>query len=149
YRIFTAFKQEYAGSRHLPEMYLGVVNVFSELDEHKLAIEAGREFQQRFSESPRYAEVSLRIADSYVALKDRTNERAVLGDLLDRLARSSTQGTPLVPPAAKRWSWGSTPFGQALIDRIRYDVEAYSDTYDPTSGEDGGVSDSVDAGGYE
>lgn len=149
YRIFTAFKQEYARSNHLAEMYLGVVNVFSELGEHKLAIEAGREFQQRFSDSPRYAEVSLRIADSYIALKDRTNERAVLSDLLDRLARSRREGTSLVPSAAKRWSWGSTPFGQALIDRIRYNVEAYSDTYDPTADEDSGVSDGDSEGDEE
>ncbi|MFY9607862.1 MAG: hypothetical protein WAU45_04510 [Blastocatellia bacterium] len=149
YRIFTAFKQEYVGSSHLAEMYLGVVNVFSALGEHRLAIEAGREFQQRFSDSPRYAEVSLRIADSYVALKDRTNERAVLSDLLDRLARSRRAGTPLVPPAAKRWSWGSTPFGQGLIDRIRYNVEAYSDTYDPTADEDSGVSDGDSEGDDE
>ena len=141
YRIFAAFKQEYARSNHLPEMYLGVVNVFSALGEHKLAIEAGREFQQRFSDSTRYAEVSLRVADSYVALKDRANERLVLSDLLDRVARARREGTPLVPMAAKRWSWGSTPFGQALIDRIRYDVEAYSDTYDPTADEDSGDED--------
>ncbi|MEK6302882.1 MAG: hypothetical protein AABO41_19400 [Acidobacteriota bacterium] len=141
YRIFNAFKLEYAQSSHLPEMYLGVVNVFAGLGEHKLAIEAGREFQQRFSDSPNYGEVSLRIADSYVALKDRANERAVLGDLLDRLARARRPGTPLVALAAKRWSWGSTPFGQKLIDRIRYNVEAYSDTYDPTADKDSVVSD--------
>ncbi|HWN98424.1 MAG TPA: tetratricopeptide repeat protein [Blastocatellia bacterium] len=141
YRIFTSFKQEYAQSNHLPEMYLGVVNVFSALGEHKLAIETGREFQQRFSDSPRYGEVSLRIADSYVALQDRGNERAVLGDLLDRLARSRKEGTPLLPLAAKRWSWGSTPVGQKLIDRIRYNIEAYSDTYDPTADKDSVVKE--------
>ena len=147
YRVFNAFKQEYAQSSHLPEMYLGVVNVFSGLGEHQLAIEAGREFQQRFTDSPRYVEVSLRIADSYVALKDRANERAVLGDLLDRLARSRRAGTPLVPLAAKRWSWGSSPVGQKLIDRVRYNIEAYSDTYDPTAENDSGANDREGEGG--
>ncbi len=132
YRIFTSFKQEYAESKHLPEMYLGTVNVFAALSEHKLAIDAGREFQKLYPESPSYADVSLRVADSYVALKDRANERAVLSGLLDRLARNNPQGLPLVPVAPKHWSYGITPGFENLIDKIRYKIEAYSDTYDPT-----------------
>jgi Tfp pilus assembly protein PilF len=132
YRIFTSFKQEYAESKHLPEMYLGTVNVFSALSEHKLAIEAGREFQQRYSDSRNYAEVALRIADSYVALNDRAGERAVLGELLDRLARSRPKGVPLVAVSPKHWSYGITPQFENLIEKIRYNIEAYSDTYDPT-----------------
>jgi len=132
YRIFTSFKQEYSASKHLPEMYLGIVNVFSALSEHKLAIEAGREFQKLYPDSPRYADVSLRIADSYVALKDRNGERAVLAELLDRLARNRPKGSPLVPVSPKHWSYGITPQFDNLIDRIRYNIEAYSDTYDPT-----------------
>ncbi|MEK6407137.1 MAG: tetratricopeptide repeat protein [Acidobacteriota bacterium] len=132
YRIFTSFKQEYAQSTHLPEMYLGTVNVFASLLEHKLAIEAGREFQRLYPESPRYAEVSLRIADSYVALKDRANERAVLAELLDRLARNQPKGIPLVAVSPKHWSYGITPQIENLIDKIKYNAEAYSDTYDPT-----------------
>jgi predicted Zn-dependent protease len=132
YRIFTSFKQEYAESKHLPDMYLGIVNVFAALSEHKLAIEAGHEFQKLYPDSPSYAGVSLRVADSYVALKDRANERAVLSDLLDRLARNNLQGVPLVAVAPKHWSYGITPQIENLIDKIRYKIEAYSDTYDPT-----------------
>jgi tetratricopeptide (TPR) repeat protein len=132
YRIFTSFKQEYAQSKYMAEMYLGVVNVFSSLGEHRLAIEAGREFQQRFPDSPRYGEVALRIADSYVALKDRASERATLAALLDRIARSQPKGSPLIPASAKRWTYGITPRIEQLIDKIKYNIEAYSDTYDPT-----------------
>jgi len=132
YRIFLAFKQEYAESRHLPEMYLGVVNVFAGLSEHKLAIEAGREFQRLYPDSPSYASVALRVADSYVALKDRANERAVLSDLLDRFARKQPKGLPLVAVSPKHWGYGITPRIENLIDKIRYKIEAYSDTYDPT-----------------
>ncbi|HXF38930.1 MAG TPA: tetratricopeptide repeat protein [Blastocatellia bacterium] len=132
YRVFNSFKQEYADSKHLPEMYLGIVNVFASLAEHKLAIEAGREFQKRYSDSPRYVDVSLRIADSYVALKDRTGERAVLADLLDRLSQSQPKGIPLVPVSPKHWSYGVTPGLENLVEKIRYNIEAYSDTYDPT-----------------
>ncbi len=134
YRIFTSFKQEYAASKHLGEMYLGVVNIFSALGEHRLAIEAGREFQERFPNAPEYSAVSLRIADSYVALKDRKNERAVLMSLLDRLARTRPKGTSLVPVSAKRWSLANSPQFRQLLDRIKYNLEAYSDTYDPTEG---------------
>lgn len=137
YRIFASFKQEYAESKHLPEMFLGVVNVFASLSEHKLAIEAGREFQKLYPESPSYAEVSLRMADSWVALKDRANERAVLLELLDRFARNQPKGLPLVAVVSKRWSYGSTPQFENLIDRIRYKIEAYSDTYDPTEDKPG------------
>ena len=132
YRIFLSFKQEYAESNHLPEMYLGVVNVFAGLSEHKLAIEAGREFQRLYPESPSYAAVALRVADSYVALKDRANERAVLNDLLDRFARKQAKGLPLVAVSPKHWGYGITPRIENLIDKIRYKIEAYSDTYDPT-----------------
>lgn len=132
YRIFTSFKQEYAQSKYMADMYLGVVNVFSALGEHRLAIEAGREFQQRFPDSPRYADVSLRVADSYVALKDRANERAVLALLIDRLARTQPKGVPLIPASSKRWTYGITPRIDQLVDRIKYNIEAYSDTYDPT-----------------
>lgn len=136
YRVFTSFKQEYAQSNHLGDMYLGIINVFATLGEHRLAVEAGREFQQRYPDSPSYSIVSLRMADSYVALKDRTNERAVLQSLLDRLARERARGKPLVPVSAKRWSYGVTPQIAQLIDRIRYNIEAYSDTYDPTTDSD-------------
>jgi predicted Zn-dependent protease len=132
YRIFTAFKQEYAQSKYLADMYLGVTEVFAGLGEHKLAIEAGREFQQLYPNSPHYADVSLRIADSYVALKDRANERAVLNDLLDRLARTRPKGRPLIATSSKRWTYGISPAFDKLVDRIRYNIEAYSDTYDPT-----------------
>jgi len=132
YRIFTSFKQEYAESKRLPEMYLGVVNVFASLSEHKLAIEAGREFQQRYSDSQKYADVALRMADSYVALKDRAGERTVLAELLDRLARNQPKGVPLVAVSPKHWSYGITPPIENLIEKIRYNIEAYSDTYDPT-----------------
>ena len=132
YRIFTAFKQEYAESKHLPEMYLGIVNVFAALSEHKLAIEAGREFQRLYPNSPSYPAVALSVADSHVALKDRVNERAVLTDLLDRLARNKTPGLPLVAVSPKHWGYGVTPRIEDLIDRIKYKIEAYSDTYDPT-----------------
>src|SRR5690349_8135853 len=96
YRIFTAFKQEYAQSKYLADMYLGVTEVFAGLGEHKLAIEAGREFQQLYPTSPHYAEVALRVADSYVALKDRAGERVILNELLDRLARLRPRGRPLI-----------------------------------------------------
>src|SRR5262249_49079432 len=145
YRIFSSYKQEYAQSSHLGEMYLGVVRVFSSLGEYKLAIESGREFQQRFPDSPSYTEVSLQIADSYVALKDRVNERKVLASLLDKLAASRQEGVPLVPVSSKRWRFGSTPLFRALVDKIRYNIEAYSDTYDPTEGSSPSTSDSADS----
>jgi hypothetical protein len=56
----------------------------------------------------------------------------VLGELLDRLARNQPQGVPLVAVVPKHWSYGITPRIENLIERNRYKIEAYSDTYDPT-----------------
>ncbi|HWX42143.1 MAG TPA: hypothetical protein VN345_13425, partial [Blastocatellia bacterium] len=143
YRIFTAFEKEYPQSPRLGDMYLGVVNVFAGLNEHRLAIEAGREFRQRFPDSPKYVEVSLRLADSYVALKDRVNERAVLAELLDRLAKATPKGVPLAPVAAKDGD-AISPKLENLIDRIEYNIEAYGDaeasTESEASSEDSGES---------
>jgi predicted Zn-dependent protease len=136
YRIFNSFKQEYAASAYLGEMYLDVINVFFSLGEHQLAISTGREFQQKFPASPRYTDVSLRMADSYVALKNRAGERQLLAALLDRLARERAKGQPLIPASSKRWTYGVSPELGQLIDRIRYNIEAYSDTYDPTEAND-------------
>jgi hypothetical protein len=120
-----------------------VVNVFAGLNEHRLAIEAGREFRQRFPDSPKYVEVSLRLADSYVALKDRVNERAVLAELLDRLAKATPKGVPLAPVAAKDGD-AISPKLENLIDRIEYNIEAYGDaeasTESEASSEDSGES---------
>lgn len=146
YRIFSAFKQEYAQSKYLADMYLGVTEVFAGLGEHRLAIDAGREFQQLYPNSPHYADVSLRIADSYVALKNRTSERLILSELLDRLARQRAKGRPLIASSSKRWTYGISPAIDKLVDRIRYNIEAYSDTYDPTEDRSATNSDDGDSG---
>ncbi|MBI3652730.1 MAG: hypothetical protein HY231_17040 [Acidobacteria bacterium] len=132
YRIFNAFKAEFPQSKYLGEMYLGVVQVFATMGEHKLAIAAGREFQTLFPDSPSYVAVTLRMADSYVALADRTNERALLLPLLDRLAKTRPKGTQLIPASTKRWAYTISPGFDAMFDKIKYNLEAYSDTYEPT-----------------
>jgi predicted Zn-dependent protease len=132
YRIFSTFKQEYPQSPRLAEIYLGVVNTFAALGEHRLAIAAGQEFQERYTDSPKYVNVSVRIADSYVALKDGAKERALLLELLDRLARNRVKGMPLVPSESKGANSAISPLIAHLVDKISYDIEAYSDTYDPT-----------------
>lgn len=133
YRIFNTFKQEYPQSALLDRMYEDALKVLSSIGEYRRVIATGREFQQRFPGSRVYANVSLQIADAHVALKDRAGERAVLGALLDRLAQRRTKGLPLVPFSTRRWR--PTPDLEHLIDRLSYEKEAYSDTYDPTEGE--------------
>ena len=64
-------------SKYLAEMYLGVVNVFSPLGRAQLAIEAGREFQQLFPDSPSYVDVL--IAHGRLLCRfERPHERARL-----------------------------------------------------------------------
>jgi predicted Zn-dependent protease len=148
YRIFNSFKLEYPQSKYLGEMYLGVVNVFAAMGEHKLAIAAGREFQTLFPDSPSYVDVTLRMADSYVALDDRTNERALILPLLDRLARTRPRGTQLIESSSKRWAYTISPGVDAMFDKIKYNLESYSDTYEPS--DDKSVSeDSSDEEEYD
>ena len=131
YRIFNSFRQEYPQSARLGEMYLGTIGILSSLKEYKRIIDVGKEFQVRFPDSPAYGEVSLRIADAYVEMNNRAGERAVLAPLLDKLARKQPKGVPLIPPSNRRLRTG--PIIEYVIDRIKYDAEAYSDTYDPTA----------------
>jgi predicted Zn-dependent protease len=142
YRIFNAFKQEYPQSKYLGEMYLGVVNVFATMGEHKLAIASGREFQSLFPDSPSYVDVTLRMADSYVTLNDRANERIVILPLLDRLARTRPRGTQLIATSSKRWAYTISPGLDAMFDKIKYNLESYSDTYEPTDDKSASESDS-------
>lgn len=144
YRIFNAYRLEFPQSKNLGEMYLGVINVFAAMGEHKLAVEVGREFQQKFPDSPSFVDVTLRMADSQVALDNRTGERALLLPLLDRLAKSRPRGTPLVASSAKRWAYTISPTIDAIFDKIKYNVEAYSDTYEPSGDEDSSSDESED-----
>ncbi|HEY7543670.1 MAG TPA: tetratricopeptide repeat protein [Blastocatellia bacterium] len=84
------------------------------------------------------------MADSYVALKNRAGERQLLAALLDRLARERAKGQPLIPASSKRWTYGVSPELGQLVDRIRYNIEAYSDTYDPTEANDDTASEESD-----
>ena len=136
YRIFMAFKSEYSNSKWLEEMYLGALNVYSAIGEYKRMIEVGREFQARYPNSRFYKDISLRIADAYVALKDRAGERTVLAALLDRLAKNKPAGATLLMSSKEQWRYGSTPVIDKLIDKIRYNIEAYSDTYNATEKSD-------------
>ncbi|HEU4389234.1 MAG TPA: hypothetical protein VFV34_15635, partial [Blastocatellia bacterium] len=131
YRIFNSFRQEYPQSARLGEMYLGTLGILASLNEYKRIVDVGKEFQLKFPESPAYGDISLRIADAYVQLNNRTGERAVLAPLLDKLARKQPKGVPLIPSSARRFKPG--PITEYIIDRIKYGAEAYSDTYDPTA----------------
>lgn len=101
FRIFTAYKQEYPTSAELAQMYLDIVRLYAATKEPKIAAETLAEFEGRYRDAPRYAEVALKLADCYVALGKPEEERAVYRRIMDYLGERREQGRPLVPAAGQ------------------------------------------------
>ncbi|PYS85236.1 MAG: hypothetical protein DMF67_01685 [Acidobacteria bacterium] len=97
YRIFNAYKEENPTSPELAQMYLDLVRLYSAEGDPRIADEALREFEQRYGDAPRYAEVALKLADCYVLLDRHEDERAVYARVLDYLGRRRERKSPLVP----------------------------------------------------
>ena len=75
YRIFNAYKEENPTSPELAQMYLDLVRLYSAEGDPRIADEALREFEQRYGDAPRYAEVALKLADCYVLLDRHEDDR--------------------------------------------------------------------------
>lgn len=143
FKIFTSYKQDYPLSPRLPRMYLGMIDAFAGFGEHRIASELGMEFQAKFLHAPEYAEVSLKVADSLVALKRRDAERAVLAGLLDHIAVGMPARMPLLPASAIRWQYNPSGSEDEWIqaedseERVSYQVfdpaerNGYSPGYSP------------------
>ena len=99
YRIFNAYKEENPTSPELAQMYLDIVRLYTSAKEPEVAAPALREFEQRYADAPRYAEVALKLADCYVLLGRREEERALYGHVLDYLGKHRDAKLPLVPPS--------------------------------------------------
>ncbi|MBV9924579.1 MAG: tetratricopeptide repeat protein [Acidobacteria bacterium] len=97
YRIFNAYKEENPTSPELAQMYLDVVRLYTAAKEPQVAEAALAEFEQRYGDAPRYAEVALKLADCYVLLGRHEEERAIYRRALDHLGNRRDAGRPLVP----------------------------------------------------
>jgi tetratricopeptide (TPR) repeat protein len=128
YRIFNSFKQEYSNSSELPVMYDYLMSMFAGFGEHKLVITLGKEFQTKFPQAPNYNQVTLKIADAHVALGQRDAERALLSQLLDKIAEQNANRV-LLP--SSRTVKALSPEVDALIDQVSRDIQFFSDTYNP------------------
>jgi tetratricopeptide (TPR) repeat protein len=97
YRIFNAYKEENPTSPELAQMYLDIVRLYTAAKEPEVAAPALREFEQRYTDAPQYPEVALKLADCYVLLGRRGEERALYGHVLDHLGKHRDAKLPLVP----------------------------------------------------
>ncbi|MBI3950067.1 MAG: hypothetical protein HY314_06395 [Acidobacteria bacterium] len=97
YRIFEAFKEDHPASKHLPQMYLAMIDTFVHFKRNQLAAELGQQFLARYPNSPGFESVALEVAEAYRALKDYQNERQIYQTLLDRLAANHPADEPLMP----------------------------------------------------
>ncbi|MFL6332864.1 MAG: tetratricopeptide repeat protein [Pyrinomonadaceae bacterium] len=97
YRVFNAYKEENPTSPELAQMYLDVVRLYTAAKEPEVASAALAEFEQRYGDAPRYAEVALKLADCYVLLDKHEEERAIYRRTLDYLGSRRAAGRPLLP----------------------------------------------------
>ncbi|KAF0248146.1 MAG: hypothetical protein FD167_2451, partial [bacterium] len=128
YRIFNSFKQEYANSEQLPIMYDYLMSMFAGFGEHKLVISLGKEFQTKFPQASNYNQVTVKIADAHVALGQRDAERALLGQLLDKIAEKNANRV-LLP--SSRTVQPPNPQIDAVVDGVVQNIQFFSDTYNP------------------
>jgi len=96
YRIFMAYKQENPTAPELAQMYLDIVRLYSANKDVKVASETLAEFESRYADAPEYAEVALKLADCYIAVKNFDGERAAYGRILDYLGQHRVKGVALV-----------------------------------------------------
>jgi tetratricopeptide (TPR) repeat protein len=101
YRIFTAYKQEYATAPELAQMYLDIVRLYTATKEPAIAAETLAEFEKRYADAPEYPEVALKLADCYIAAGKFAEERALYQHILDYLGQHRQKGTPLLPSSAQ------------------------------------------------
>lgn len=132
YRIFTSYKQEFPASPRLAHMYLGMLDAFAGFGEPQGAVELGKEFQAKFPKAPEYAAVSLKTADSLVALKQRVSERSVLANLLDHIAAGMPASVPLLPVSSNRWRYSPTAGGGGQAQPEEYEQRYSYAVFDPT-----------------
>jgi tetratricopeptide (TPR) repeat protein/predicted TPR repeat methyltransferase len=97
FRVFKAYKQEYPTAPELAQMYLDIVRLYAASAEPQVAAETLQEFEQRYEDAPRYAEVALKLADCYITLNRYADERAVYQRVLDNLGKKRAPGEQLVP----------------------------------------------------
>ncbi|HEX3230194.1 MAG TPA: tetratricopeptide repeat protein, partial [Pyrinomonadaceae bacterium] len=114
YRIFTAYKQEYATAPELAQMYLDIVRLYTATKEPAIAAETLAEFEKRYADAPEYPEVALKLADCYIAAGKFAEERALYQHILDYLGQHRQKGTPLLPSSAQPQDTAATAPALAL-----------------------------------
>ncbi len=97
WRLFTTYKQEYPTSPQMARMYLDLIRLYSGAGETQVAAELLAEFEKRYADAPRFAEVALRLADSYIANGRYNEERAIYQRILDYAGKRKKKDQPLVP----------------------------------------------------
>jgi tetratricopeptide (TPR) repeat protein len=97
YRLFNAYKSEYPTSPEMAQMYLDLIRHYSTTSEANVAAELLAEFEKRYSDAPKYAEVVLKLADCYINYGMYDEERALYQRVMDRLGKRRKKDKPLMP----------------------------------------------------
>ncbi len=100
--IYEQFAAEYPSSSRLGRMTVQLLEAFGELGANKEAVAVGSAFLAAQPGSPDYEFVALAVADAHVRMKNRTAERTVLTQLIDRSA-AQRRGRTLVERSPSRF----------------------------------------------
>ena len=97
YRIFSAYKQENPTAPELAQMYLDIVRLYTASKNLDVASQALAEFEERYTDAPKFPEVALKLADAYIVTEKYDAERALYTRILDYLGKHRAKGAPLIP----------------------------------------------------
>ncbi len=106
YRIFEEYKQENPASTELAQMYLDIVRLFTATKETEIAEKTLNEFAEKFENSQDYPAAALKLADAFIAVKNKEKARDVYQKALDYLGK---QGMPLAPKKVEGIVFSSQP----------------------------------------
>ncbi|MBI4851232.1 MAG: hypothetical protein HY819_05340 [Acidobacteria bacterium] len=95
HRIFHSYKKEYPTSPQLAQMYLDIIKLYIQENNTELANETLKEFEERYKESNKFADVAIKLADAYIINNDYEKELAVYQQILDYLGKKTNSGQPL------------------------------------------------------
>lgn len=92
YRIFQTYKTEHSTSPQLAQMYLDLVSFYTKEGNTELAHQTLKEFELRYKDSNKLAEVAIKLADAYITTGEEEKELFVYKEILDYLGKNVKAG---------------------------------------------------------
>ncbi|MGC2236889.1 MAG: tetratricopeptide repeat protein, partial [Pyrinomonadaceae bacterium] len=88
YRIFEEYKKEFPTSNELAQMYLDIVQLYTQTNEPEIAEKTLNEFAGRFENSNDFPAVALKLAGAFVAVNNAEKAREIYRKVLDYVGKN-------------------------------------------------------------